>query len=175
MVWITGRGSQRVGTTIPDRIDNSLENFGRPGSFIDHGRGFGEAATAPFKHQKGSLDEGGLRAAAFVHYPAAVEAGDVSNAFMTMMDFLPTFLEIAGTEHPGAGPYRDDREINGHRWPVGLATSNSTVVDYPFTDGLRGLGKRRWWRSYPRQLQDHQPASSRRHGLYTLAPLRPGR
>ena len=126
----TGRGSQRVGTTIPDRIDNSLENFGRPGSFIDHGRGFGEAATAPFKHQKGSLDEGGLRAAAFVHYPAAVEAGDVSNAFMTMMDFLPTFLEIAGTEHPGAGPYRDDREINDivgrSAWPH-LTAQSSTI------------------------------------------------
>jgi len=100
------------GPTIPDHIDNSLENFGRPGSFIDHGRGFGEAASAPFKYQKGSQSEGGLRAAAFVYYPTAVEAGGVSNAFMTMMDFLPTFMEIAGTEHPGAGPYRDGREIN---------------------------------------------------------------
>jgi arylsulfatase len=117
----TGRVPRGGGPTVPDYIDNSLENFGRPGSFIDLGRGFGEAATAPFKYQKGSLDEGGLRAAAFVRYPAAVEAGGVSNAFMTMMDFLPTFLEIADTEHPGAGRYRDGREINSivgrSAWP----------------------------------------------------------
>jgi len=121
------------GPPMPDFIDNSLENFGRPGSFIDHGRGFGEAATAPFKHQKGALDEGGLRAAAFVHYPAAIEAGGVSNAFMTMMDFLPTFLEIAGTEHPGAGPYRDGREINDivgrSAWPH--VTGQASTIHLP--------------------------------------------
>lgn len=47
-----------------------------------------------------------------MHYPRAVSSGGVSSAFMTVMDILPTFLEIAGTEHPGAGPYRDGREIN---------------------------------------------------------------
>lgn len=91
--------------------DNRYENFGRPGSFIDHGRGFAEAATAPLKGTKGGIYEGGLRAAAFVHYPAAVEGGGVSHEFMTIMDVLPTFLEIAGTEHPGAGPYKDGRQI----------------------------------------------------------------
>ena len=108
----TGRGPRVAEFTIPDTVDNRLENFGRPNSLIDHGRGFGEAASAPFKDQKGSVTEGGLRAAAFVHYPAAVAGGEVSNAFMTMMDMLPTFLEIAATEHPGAGPYRDDRIVN---------------------------------------------------------------
>ena len=96
----------------PDTIDNSLENFGRRNSFIDHGRGFGEAATAPFRYLKGTFAEGGLRAAALVYYPAAVPAGGVSSEFMTFMDILPTFLEIAGTEHPGAGRYRDGRTIN---------------------------------------------------------------
>jgi arylsulfatase len=106
---------------MPDTVDNSLENFGRPNSFVDHGRGFGEAASAPFKYQKGSLTEGGLRAAAFVYYPDEVAAGRVSDAFITMMDVLPTFLDIAGTEHPGAGPYRDGRVINAivgrSAWP----------------------------------------------------------
>jgi arylsulfatase len=137
----TGRGPEGGGPTIPDHIDSSLENFGRPGSFIDHGRGFGEAATAPFKYQKGTLDEGGLRAAAFVHYPAAVEAGGVSNAFMTMMDFLPTFLEIAGTEHPGAGPYRNGREINDivgrSAWPY--LTGQAPTIHSP-TDAAGWAG-----------------------------------
>ncbi len=93
--------------------DNRFENFGRPGSFIDHGRGFAEAATAPFKGSKGGIYEGGLRAAAFVRYPAAIPEGEVNHSFMTIMDVLPTFLEIAGTEHPGAGIYKDGREIRG--------------------------------------------------------------
>ena len=131
----TGRVPRGGGPDVPENTDNSLENFGRAGSFIDHGRGFGESATAPFKYQKGSITEGGLRAAAFVYYPAAVEAGGVSDAFITMMDILPTFMEIAGTAHPGAGAYRDGREVKNivgrSAWPhlTGRAASVHTQTD----------------------------------------------
>lgn len=94
--------------------DNSYENFGRMGSFIDHGRGFAEAATAPFRYFKGTLSEGGLRAAAFVRLPESIPGGGVSHELVTVMDILPTFLEIAGTAHPGAGHYRG-RAIKGIR------------------------------------------------------------
>jgi arylsulfatase len=130
----TGRGpSGGGGPTVSDTVDNRLENFGRPGSFIDHGRGFGEAASAPFKYQKGTIHEGGLRSASFVRYPAAVEGGSVSDTFITMMDILPTFLDIADTEHPGAGPYRDGRTINDivgrSAWPY--LTGRAEVVHTP--------------------------------------------
>ncbi len=116
----TGRVPKDRGPTVPDVTDNSLENFGRINSFVDHGRGFAEAASAPFKYQKGSLTEGGLRAAGFVYYPAEVEAGGVTHSYMTMMDILPTFMEIAGTEHPGASTFngREIRDILGRSaWP----------------------------------------------------------
>lgn len=108
------------GPKEPDHIDNSFENFGKRGSFIDHGVGFGEAASAPFKYLKSSVNEGGVRAAAFIRYPKEVAAGGVSQSYITMMDFLPTFMEIAGTEHPGVSNFRG-REINDIRgesvWP----------------------------------------------------------
>ncbi len=107
----TGRVPRGGGPQVPDTIDNSFENYGRKNSFIDHGRGFGEASTAPFRYTKGTLNEGGLRAAAFVHYPDEIAGGRVTHSFMTVMDLLPTFMEIAGTEHPGAGTFRG-REIN---------------------------------------------------------------
>ena len=122
-----GLDESRVDPRSVANRDNRLENFGRRGSFIDHGPGFAEAATAPLKGGKGGIYEGGLRAAAFVHYPAAIEGGEVNHSFMTIMDVLPTFLEIAGTEHPGAGPYRDGREIRAIEgrsfWPhlIGIA------------------------------------------------------
>ena len=96
----------------PGFIDNSFENWGRPNSFIDHGRGFAEAATAPLQGYKGTFSEGGLRTTAFVHFPAAVQGDRVNGTLMSMLDILPTFLDIAGTAHPGPGSYRG-REING--------------------------------------------------------------
>ncbi len=114
------RQPRQQGPQVPDFIDNRFENWGRPNSFVDHGQGFAEAATAPLKGYKGTHSEGGLRAAAFVYFPSEVAQGEVNDTFMTVMDILPTFLEIAGTEHPGAINYKG-RNINPIRgrsfWP----------------------------------------------------------
>jgi arylsulfatase len=109
--------------------DNATANIGRIGSFVDHGRGFGEAVTAPLKYFKGTLAEGGIRAAAFVHYPTAIPRPTISDTFLTVMDILPSFLDIAGTAHPGAVNF-NGREIQsisgGSFWPH-LTGKESTV------------------------------------------------
>jgi arylsulfatase len=109
-----------VGPQIPAFIDNSFGNWGRPNSFIDHGQGFAEAATAPLKGYKGRISEGGLRAAAFIHFPDLAVSGSIDGSFMTIMDVLPTFLDIAGTVHSGPGDYKG-RKIGGiagrSAWP----------------------------------------------------------
>jgi arylsulfatase A-like enzyme len=87
------------------RSDNSYDNIGRAGSFVDHGRGFAEAATAPLRLFKGALSEGGIRAPAFLHYPGLLKQGEINDTFLTVMDVLPTFLELAKTEHPGSVEY----------------------------------------------------------------------
>jgi len=92
----SGSDSSFVPRSIPRTdTDNSLANMGREGSFTAYGRGFAEAATAPYRAVKGSLHSGGTLAAAFVHYPRAVEPGDVVE-YLTVMDVLPTFVQIAG-------------------------------------------------------------------------------
>ena len=109
-----------VGPQIPVFIDNSFGNWGRPNSFVDHGQGFAEAATAPLRGYKGRISEGGLRAAAFIHFPDLAVSGSIDGSFMTIMDVLPTFLDIAGTAHPGPGDYKG-RKIEGiagrSAWP----------------------------------------------------------
>jgi arylsulfatase len=128
--------------TLIARRDNSMENFGRPGSFVDHGRGFGEAATAPLRYYKGTLGEGGIRAAAFVRYPDQIAERTINSTFATVMDLLPTFLDIAGTSHPGATRYRG-RQIQSVRgrsvWP-NLTGESSTVHGSDNGAGWSGRG-----------------------------------
>ena len=100
--------------------DNSLENIGRIGSFVDRGVGFGEAATAPFRYHKGRLTEGGIRASAFVYYPAAFPEQHIDGTFITVMDLLPTFADIAGIDEPDAATVdgRNVQTIVGRSfWP----------------------------------------------------------
>lgn len=82
--------------------DSTLPNMGREGSFVAIGRGWAEAATAPYRAVKGSLHEGGTLAAAFVHHRSVAEPGRIDHDYLSVMDVMPTLLEIAGTSHPGA-------------------------------------------------------------------------
>ncbi|OHT19345.1 sulfatase-like hydrolase/transferase [Edaphosphingomonas haloaromaticamans] len=86
---------------IREHCDNSLANAGKPGSYIWYGPRWAQAATAPSRLTKAYTTEGGIRVPAFIHYPAAARAGEVSGEFATVMDVAPTFLDLAGVAHPG--------------------------------------------------------------------------
>ena len=128
----TDRYPRGGGVQLPDWIDNSLENFGRKNSFIDHGLGFAEAATAPFARTKGSLAEGGFRSAAFVYYPKQVKQGAISHSFMSMMDILPTIMEAIDSEYPTSGSF-NGRKINDiygvSAWPYLTGQSDKVHHD----------------------------------------------
>lgn len=52
--------------------------------------------TWPFTGMKGELLEGGIRVPILAQWPGHIAAGSVSGQVMMSMDFLPTFLSIAG-------------------------------------------------------------------------------
>ncbi|WP_425090234.1 arylsulfatase [Tropicimonas sp. S265A] len=57
-----------------------------------------DAAMTPFRGEKNTNWEGGWRVPAMVRWPGRIEEGRVSNAIMHHMDWLPTFLAMAGNE-----------------------------------------------------------------------------
>jgi len=54
----------------------------------------------PFTGMKGELLEGGIRVPILFQWPARISGGRTSDQVMVSMDFLPTFLAIAGGEVP---------------------------------------------------------------------------
>jgi arylsulfatase len=88
------------GGLIRQFCDNSLDNAGRPGSYIWYGPRWAQAATAPSRLVKTYTTEGGIRVPAFIHWGAR-RAGEISDVFATAMDIAPTFLDLAGVNHPG--------------------------------------------------------------------------
>ena len=55
-----------------------------------------DAASSPFYGEKNTNWEGGWRVPSMVRWPGKIKAGSVSNEIMHHMDWLPTFLAIAG-------------------------------------------------------------------------------
>jgi arylsulfatase A len=56
--------------------------------------------NAPLRAGKGHLYEGGIRVPLIVKWPGITRPGSLSSSPVSSIDFLPTFLEIAGTAAP---------------------------------------------------------------------------
>ena len=89
---------------INQYYDNSLENIGRKDSFVWYGVRWAQAATAPSRLYKMFSTQGGCRVPLVVK-PAKTASKDVggkiTDTFCTVMDVVPTILELAGLKHPG--------------------------------------------------------------------------
>jgi len=55
-----------------------------------------DAAATPFRGEKNTNWEGGWRVPAMARWPGKIEAGSISNEIMHHMDWLPTFVAVAG-------------------------------------------------------------------------------
>jgi arylsulfatase A-like enzyme len=89
-------GSERGGRDW----DNSLENMGRLNSYIYYGAEWAAAGVGVGRYFKSFSSEGGTRGPAFIHHPDVSKKGELSNAFTSVVDIAPTFLELAGATHP---------------------------------------------------------------------------
>lgn len=87
--------------------DNSLENMGMDNSYIWYGAEWAHASSAPSRGFKTWITEGGIRCPCVIRYPPLHKAnpdlagGTITNSFATVMDILPTILDLAGVVHPG--------------------------------------------------------------------------
>ena len=59
----------------------------------------------PLRGEKGELFEGGIKVPAFANWPGKVPAGKYTDALTMTMDLSPTFLTIAGLDHPITDPF----------------------------------------------------------------------
>ena len=57
---------------------------------------FPDGGVTPFKGQKGEAWEGGYRAPMVIRWPGVIKPGTVMNQMFAALDWLPTFVDIAG-------------------------------------------------------------------------------
>jgi len=85
---------------MQENFDMSLDNMGRANSYVFQGPAWGQVSALPFRYFKAHAYEGGIRSAAFVVLPGRIAAGR-GNVQVTVMDIMPTILDLAGIKHPG--------------------------------------------------------------------------
>lgn len=118
-----------VGSSVLAHIekyyDNSLENIGRGDSFVWYGCRWAQAATAPSRLYKMFSTEGGCRVPLVVKPPATQmesrrSKSIITDAFCTVMDLVPTVLDLAGLldKHPGGTVHKGTEiaRLRGRSW-----------------------------------------------------------
>jgi arylsulfatase A len=89
--------------------------------FVSDNGGTGLSVNKPFRGQKGSTWEGGMREPAIVWWPGKIPAGTETNAICAMFDVLPTFVTLGG------GTVSGGRKIDGRNlWPILSSETNAT-------------------------------------------------
>jgi arylsulfatase len=81
--------------------DNTFDNIGTESSFVSYGGAWATVGSTPFKLHKGMTTEGGIRAPAIIHFANGQLKGGIEREFVSVMDLMPTFLELAKVTHPG--------------------------------------------------------------------------
>ncbi|KAF5373747.1 hypothetical protein D9758_000708 [Tetrapyrgos nigripes] len=120
---------KHIMTVIDKFYDNSLENIGEYNSFVWYGPRWAQAATAPSRLYKMFSTEGGIRVPFVLNYPPWTEShgGKIIDAFATVMDIMPTMLDLAGAHHPGKEfRGRSVEEMRGKSWVEFFNKLNST-------------------------------------------------
>ncbi|RYP91457.1 hypothetical protein DL770_002396 [Monosporascus sp. CRB-9-2] len=116
-------GETTVNAIINKYYNNSLNNMGAGDSYIWYGPEWACASMAPSRGFKTWITEGGIRCPCIVRYPPfGRDQNFQTNSFSTVMDILPTILDIAGVPHPGTRfRGRDVVGVRGASWVPHLA------------------------------------------------------
>ncbi|KAK7210076.1 hypothetical protein V2G26_017254 [Clonostachys chloroleuca] len=110
--------------------NNSIGNMGNADSYIWYGAEWACASMAPSRGFKTWITEGGIRCPCLIRYPSLSKSGSTTDAFCTVMDILPTLLELAQVPLPGK-IFRD-REVvpvRGSSWVTHLSDKSPDFHD----------------------------------------------
>jgi arylsulfatase len=149
-------------------FENSLENRGRPNSFVDMGAGWAQASSSPFRMYKSFTSEGGIRSPLIVKLPGETSgAGKWKHGFLHVTDIAPTFFELARTTYPEIVDGRAVRPPIGHSMIRVLR--GEAVTTHPAGMGWELFEMKAFVRDNWKILRMPEPFGSGEWELYDLA------
>ena len=178
-------GYEGTGEWVDTTFDNSLANMGKINSYVELGTSWAQVSSLPFKWYKAFATEGGVRAPAMIHNPKGKEVGNtITDDIITVMDFAPTFLELANVQHPKTEyqgrkifPMQGTSMLPWLRGESAAVHPKDKVHAWELY-GRRGLRKEKWkaeWMEKPYgsetwELYDLSNDISQQHNLATTQP-----
>jgi arylsulfatase A-like enzyme len=135
--------NRNVMPVLAKHFDNSLNNLGAPNSFCWYGNRWAQVGTAPSRLYKFFTHQGGIRVCSLVNYPKWTKRnGNISHQYSTIMDIMPTILDLAGVQHPG--PHYKGKTVEtmvGKSWKQYMIDETESIHDEDTITGWEFLGR----------------------------------
>jgi len=135
-------GWDPLGEWVDQCCDNSLENMGAANSYLWHGPNWSRAIAPTFRMFKAFTTEGGIRAPVIVHYPKVIPGGTIQRGMITVMDVLPTLLEVANVQHSTTFRGREVLPLRGSSMLPVLKGEKERLHDENYVMGWELFGRR---------------------------------
>ena len=153
-----------------DSFDNSLDNRGLPGSYVEMGPGWAQASMSPGRMFKGFTSEGGIRSPMIVKLPGSMtNAGSMSNSFVHVRDLMPTILDISDVSHTDQFEGRTVRALQGQSLLEYFSGAAQSPYEGAAQVGYELFGLKAFFDGDWKILQMPPPFASGEWELYNLA------
>ena len=153
--------------------------MGRINSYLYYGERWAQAGVGVGRYHKALTSEGGSLGPAIIYNKDMTKKGQMNDEFMSVVDFYPTFVELAGGSHFRTGSNgRAIHEIQGHSLLPVLFGDADSVRPGDFTYGWEVFGHRAirkgdykllWLTSKPTEPGQVVPELADQWGLYDLS------
>ena len=132
--------SSYYGPFIQENYSDDYAEMGKENSFISYGPQWAEAGSAPFKFYKGFTTEGGINTPMIIAGPGIENQGSINDSFLTLMDFAPTFYELADISYPDKWKEKAVKPLLGKSLVPLLSGKSDSVHDSTYVFGLEHRG-----------------------------------
>ncbi len=94
--------------------ENNAEHVPGPKEFYSHvGPSWAYAQNSPFRRYKTKMHEGGIATPLIAHWPGVIPPNTMTDQVGHIIDFLPTFLDVAKTQYPETYKGHPIRPVEG--------------------------------------------------------------
>jgi len=98
IMFLSDNGSSSLNV---HRKSRKFEDLGTQKSYESYGPSWANMSNAPYKYYKLYEHEGGVSSPLIVHWPNGIKTkGEIRNQMGHVIDFMPTFLEVAQATYP---------------------------------------------------------------------------
>ncbi len=140
-VFFSDNGASSLDAASTPDDANPYPYMGTPNSFVAYGSSWAHASSAVNSFYKGYSSEGGIHTPMIVKMPNQKEGKGLVDAFTTVMDMAPTFLDLAEVKYPSTFKGRAITPLKGSSILPMLNNKKENVHDEEYVMGWELFGR----------------------------------